>query len=157
MAKYSTGTYTPKNPSKYAGNKLPTWRSGWEAKFMEFCDSHPNILAWSSENVKIPYMHPLTGKIANYIPDFMVQYIDKNGKEFVEIIEIKPSTQSTNESARSQRDRTQVVINSAKWASAQAYCKQRGIKFKVINEDSIFKSTKPRIKKPRINKPRKTK
>lgn len=155
MSAYSKGTFTPKNPSKYVGDKLPVWRSSWEAKFMEFCDNHPNILTWASENVKIPYVNPLTGNIANYIPDFMVQYIDKNGKEHVELIEIKPIRQSTNENARSKKDKIDVIVNAAKWESAAGWARNRGIFFKVINEDQIFKGKLPRNKKPRITRAKK--
>lgn len=149
MAAFSKGKYTPKNPSKYVGKKLPTYRSSWEAKFMEFCDDHPNILTWDSENIKIPYVHPLTGLISNYTPDFMVQYIDMNGKEHVELIEIKPKSQSTNEAARSKKDKIDVAINAAKWESAAGWAAQRGIRFKVINESQIFKGKPPRKKAPR--------
>ena len=63
----------------------------------------PNILKWASENVKIPYRHPFTGKITNYVPDFMVQYQDKNGKTLIELIEIKPKGQTIVENAQRQR------------------------------------------------------
>ena len=51
---------------------------------------------------KIPYRH-LTGKITNYVPDFMVQYQDKNGKTLIELIEIKPKAQTIVENAQRQR------------------------------------------------------
>ena len=57
-------------------------------------------LKWASENVKIPYRNPLTGKITNYVPDFMIQYQDKNGKTLVELIEIKPKSQTIIENAK---------------------------------------------------------
>ena len=95
MKKFAQGTYTVTNASKYVGGKAPYFRSSWELAFMRLCDSHPNILKWASENIKIPYRHPLTGNFSNYVPDFMIQYIDKNGKEHVELIEIKPSNQTT--------------------------------------------------------------
>jgi hypothetical protein len=160
MAKYAKGKFIPKNPSKFVGTKAPTYRSSWEAKFMEFCDNHPNILTWASENVKIPYVHPLTGLIANYVPDFMVQYVDAGGAEHVELIEIKPASQSTNEAARSKKDKIDVAINAAKWESAAGWSATRGIRFKVINESQIFKGKPPRKKTPRIpraKKPRKIK
>ena len=89
---YSQGQYVVQNPSKYVGAKMPYARSSWETAFMRFCDNHPNITKWASENVKIPYQNPFTGKITNYVPDFMVQYTDKSGKQLVELIEIKPKS-----------------------------------------------------------------
>ena len=53
-SRYSQGLFQPQNPDKFIGGKLPFARSSWETKFMQFCDSHPNILKWASENVKIP-------------------------------------------------------------------------------------------------------
>ena len=155
MKKFANGKYEVTNSGKFVGKKLPTYRSSWELAFMRMCDNHPNILKWSSENVKIPYLNPATGKYANYIPDFMIQYIDKDGGEHVELIEIKPSTQTTLENAKSRGDAFQTAINAAKWTSAQEWCQRKGIRFKVINEDQIFRSKKARKPKPRVARRRK--
>ena len=154
MKKFASGTYTVANTSKYVGNKPPFYRSSWELAFMRMCDAHPNILKWASENVKIPYQNPATGRYANYVPDFMIQYRDKNGVEHVELIERKPSNQTTMENARTGRNQMATVINAAKWTSAQEWCERKGIKFKVINEDQIFKNNKKRNTKKRIAKKR---
>ena len=66
-SRYSQGNYSVQNPEKFVGQKQPFARSSWEMAFMRFCDSHPNITKWASENVKIPYRHPFTGKITNFI------------------------------------------------------------------------------------------
>lgn len=137
---YSQGLYTPQNPEKYIGPKKPFARSSWETAFMRFCDGHPNILKWASENVKIPYRHPLTGKITNYVPDFMVQYQDKNGKTLVELIEIKPKSQTVIENAKGRGDKMATVVNAAKWTAAQQWSEAKGIRFKVITEDQIFRN-----------------
>tara|TARA_Y100001937_G_C7125746_1_gene334828 strand:+ start:1778 stop:2248 length:471 start_codon:yes stop_codon:yes gene_type:complete len=154
MKKFAQGSYEVQNGSKYIGKKLPYYRSSWELAFMRMCDQHPNIKKWSSENVKIPYQRPDTGKYANYVPDFMIQYIDKDGAEHVELIEIKPRNQTTMESARTKGHVYQTAINAAKWTAAQEWCKRKGIRFKVLNEDQIFKNNKPRKSKKRISKPR---
>ncbi|MDC1040166.1 TnsA endonuclease N-terminal domain-containing protein [bacterium] len=149
-SRYSQGLFQPQNPDKFIGGKLPFARSSWETKFMQFCDSHPNILKWASENVKIPYRNPMTGKITNYVPDFMVQYQDKNGKTLVELIEIKPKSQTVIENARGRGDKLATMVNAAKWTAAQEWCKAKGIHFKVITEEQIFnkpkRTTKPRKK-----------
>jgi len=142
MSKWHQGTYTVKNPHKYIGKKPPTYRSSWEKAFCVMCDDHPNIIKWASENIRIPYVNPLTGKLTNYVPDFMIQYIDKDGREHVELIEIKPSTETTLENARSTKDKAAVAVNTAKWQAASAWCEQQGIKFKVINEQQIFHKPK---------------
>ena len=148
--KFLQGYYKVKNPEKYIGRKAPYARSSWEMAFMRFCDSRPDVIRWSSEGLKIPYRHPFTNQYTNYVPDFLIEYIDKNGKKHVELIEIKPSTQSTMETARSRADQQAVAINAAKWTAAQEWCARKGIKFKVITEDQIFR--KPAKRKPRKRK-----
>ena len=149
-SKYSQGKYIVENPSKYIGAKAPFARSSWETAFMRFCDTHPNIIKWASENVKIPYRHPFTGNITNYVPDFMVQYEDKNGKTRVELIEVKPKSQTVIEEARGRGDKMATQVNAVKWEAASAWAKSKGIHFKVITEDQIFnkhkRTTKPRRK-----------
>lgn len=149
MKKFAQGVYEVVNAPKYVGEKKPYFRSSWELAFMRMCDSHPNILKWASENIKIPYRNPVTGKYTNYVPDFMIQYLDKNGSEHVELIEIKPANQTTLESAKGKGQVQQVAVNAAKWTAAQEWCKRKGIRFKVINEDQIFQNNKPRNPKKR--------
>jgi hypothetical protein len=155
MSKFQQGLYEVANASKFVGTKAPKYRSSWELAFMRMCDAHPNILKWASENVKIPYRSPVDGKYHNYVPDFMIQYQDKDGTEHVELIEIKPSNQTTMENARTRGQAMQIHINAAKWTAAQEWCKRKGIRFKVINEDQIFSNKKPRNKKQRIARKRK--
>jgi hypothetical protein len=139
MKKWAQGIYTPKNPEKYIGKHKPKYRSGWEMTFMMFCDNNKNVLHWASEAMAIPYRHPLTGKIANYIPDFFVVYQNRYGKQLAEVVEIKPKKQSIIESkVASAKDRAIVAINHAKWASAMAYCKTQGYTFRVISENDLF-------------------
>lgn len=139
MGNWAQGIFTPKNPQKYVGNHKPKYRSGWELTFMNFCDGNDNVLYWASEAIAVPYKHPLTGKIARYIPDFFVVYQNKHGQQIAEIVEIKPKKQSLIESrVASAKDRAIVAINHAKWAAATAYCKQQGYTFRVITEDNLF-------------------
>lgn len=152
MSKFQNGKYQPINPAKYVGSKIPTYRSGWELHFMRMCDNHPNILAWSSEEHKIPYMHPITGKRANYIPDFFMIYVDADGKRHAEMVEVKPSSQIVGE-AKGQYDKVQAVINEAKWKYAKEWCKQQGIGFRIITEREIFnKPQKPTARRGKRKK-----
>ena len=126
---------------KYVGSKMPTYRSSWESAFMQFCDSHPSVVKWASECVKIPYRNPLTGKLSNYIPDFLVQYQDKKGNVVTELVEIKPKNHSIIESKNQNRRLAETVaVNHAKWEMAMRWCKQNGMRFRVVTEDDIFKS-----------------
>ena len=148
--KWHQGTYQVINPEKYIGDKLPYCRSSWEFRFAQFCDENENITRWASESIKIPYQNPYTGKYSNYIPDFLVEYTDANGAKHVELIEIKPSTQTTMEGAgKSVNNQQMVVLNAAKWTAAQEWCKRQGIKFRIVNEEHIFHKPKPRNNKKR--------
>jgi len=74
-----------------------------------------------------------------YVPDFFIVYMDKNGKKHAEMVEVKPASQMTMENAgKSMAKRKQVVINQAKWESANAYARQRKIKFRVVSEEQLF-------------------
>lgn len=139
MGNWAQGQFTPKNGHKYVGKHKPRYRSGWELTFMTFCDSNDNVIYWASESMAIPYLNPMTGKRANYIPDFFVVYRNKHGKQIAEVVEIKPKKQSLIESkVASARDRAVVAVNHAKWAAAMAYCKSQGLTFRVITEDDLF-------------------
>ena len=142
MTSFAQGIFTPTNPKKYVGKGSPRYRSGWEWSFFQFCDNNDSVLEWASEAIVIKYRHPFTGKITNYIPDVFMRYRTKNNKVCTEIIEIKPRKQSVIEGRMSERDRMVVAINQAKWAAAQAWCKQAGIVFRVLNEDSLFRNGK---------------
>ena len=139
------GRYTLKNPDKYAGTKTPIYRSSWEHAFMAFCDNSHGVIGWASEAVRIPYKNPLTGKRSTYVPDFFVQYQDAKGKKRSEVIEIKPSNQSTMEAAGKSKNRQLAVVqNMAKWEAATAWCKQKRIRFRVVTENDLFHQGKRR-------------
>jgi hypothetical protein len=139
MARFAQGKYSLKFPAKYIGTKTPTYRSSWEFAFMRFCDEHPNVETWASEAVKIPYRNPLTGKYTIYVPDFFVTYADKSGKQKVELIEVKPANQTVKEKlGRSRSNQAHYILNQAKWTAARAWCKQKGIFFRVVTEGDIF-------------------
>ena len=94
MTSYYQGKFKPTNPKKYRGN--PTniiFRSGWELKFMKFCDTNKDILEWGSEEVIIPYKSPLDGRYHRYFPDFSVKIrtkdkkIEKRARNWIKFIE----------------------------------------------------------------------
>ena len=145
MSRFAQGKFILKNPDKYVGTKSPTYRSSWEFAFMRFCDEHPSVNKWASEAIKIPYRNPLTGKHTVYVPDFFIAYSDRDGKQRVELIEVKPANQTIKEKlGRSRANQAAWVVNQAKWEAARAYCKQKGIFFRVINEGDIFHQGKRR-------------
>ena len=72
-------------------------------------------------------------------------YIDKKGKQKVELIEVKPASQSFHERVgKSRQNQSAFVVNQAKWSAANAWCKQKGIFFRIVTEDDIFHQGKRR-------------
>jgi hypothetical protein len=141
-SKFARGKFTMRHPEKYVGTKTPTYRSSWEFTFMNFCDTNASVQKWASEAIQIPYKDPLTNKNTVYVPDFFIQYVDKKGSILTELVEIKPSTQTILERVgKNKYNQAQYVKNQAKWAAATIWCKQQGIKFRILNENDIFSHT----------------
>lgn len=105
---------------------------------MSFCDNNPNILKWASEPIRINYRNPFTGKATIYVPDFLIYYIDRSGNHCADVIEVKPKKETSLGEAKSRRDQAYTVLNMAKWEAAKAWCKQKGLNFKIVTEEQIF-------------------
>lgn len=131
-------TFIPKNPDKYIGDYPIICRSSWENTMCLYFDTHPNVLFWASESLKIPYVNPFTKKIANYYPDFLIIIKDKNGKQHRQILEIKPKSQTVLESAKSNSDKAALALNMFKWSAATQFAKNNGMTFRVLTEADIF-------------------
>jgi len=140
MSKFAQGPYTVKNAAKYVGKGVPRYRSGWELAFMRFLDNNDNVMQWASESIQIPYRNPITGKQSIYVPDFLITYRTRQNTLIAEVVEIKPKKQSVIESKMSNRDRMVVAVNYAKWDSASKWCARNGLKFRVINENDMFRN-----------------
>ena len=144
MGKYAQGKFQIQNPNKYVGKGEPTYRSSWEFAFMQFCDNNPAVVQWASEAIHVNYRNPFTGKNTIYVPDFLIIYMDKNGKRHGEVVEIKPSKETTMEAAKSQRDKAAVALNMFKWEAARKFCAAQGLRFRIVNEQDIFHGAKKR-------------
>ena len=139
MSKFAQGMFIPKFPEKYIGTGSIRYRSSWEWAVMQMFDSNPSIQRWASESIRIPYRCPLTGKQTTYVPDFFVNYVDKDGKQHAELWEVKPASQALREKVgKSIVNQTQYVKNMAKWEAARAFCKQHNILFRIVTEQDIF-------------------
>jgi hypothetical protein len=143
MSRFAQGKFVLKNPKKYIGGRTPTYRSSWEFHFMRMCDTNESITQWASEAVRIPYRNPLSGKHTIYVPDFFLVYVDRTGKQHVELIEVKPANQAFGEKLGSSKvNKLHYVVNQAKWQAAIAYCKQKGMLFRIVTENDIFHTGK---------------
>lgn len=140
MSKFAKGEFEMKNPEKYIGKHPVIYRSSWEMSLMRVFDNHPNIIGWSSESISIRYYNPLNNKWSNYIPDFLVVFVDKDGRQRCEMIEVKPikETPGFNEGRITAKTKLAQVINQAKWLAAAEYCAKRGWHFRVATERDLF-------------------
>jgi hypothetical protein len=137
--------YTPENPSKYIGNiNSILCRSLWERKFCKYLDNNKNVIRWSFEGLKIPYLSPIDNKIHNYIPDFLIEMKTKSGEIETMIVEIKPKKQTKEPEPGRKKKKTLMEetmiykVNEAKWKSASDFCKNNDIKFKILTEEDLF-------------------
>ena len=138
------GKYKVRAPYKYKGNPTKViYRSLWELKFMTYCDTNINILEWGSEEVIIPYLSPLDGRVHRYFPDFYIKIRQRNGSIKKMIIEIKPKKQCkppkpvTRKTRKWLNEIKTYSINEAKWKSATKWCKNYDMEFKILNEDHL--------------------
>lgn len=138
------GRYRVLNPAKYTGNPTNViYRSMWEFKFMKYCDNNANVLEWGSEEIVIPYLSPVDGKVHRYFVDFYMKIQESSGRTKKYLIEIKPLkfTQPPEIPKRRTRQFVQEVytwgVNQAKWKAAQNFCEDRGWKFEIITEKEL--------------------
>lgn len=140
---FKQGVYYPKNPSKYIGEHPPVYRSSWELDVHKFLDMNPNILAWASESIVIPYIKPTDKRVHRYFPDYFIKYKHRDGSIKKMILEVKPSRQTKSSVNNNRRRRLieniEVAINQAKWRYAIEWCTKRGLEFKVATEREIYK------------------
>ncbi len=147
---YKQGYYNLVNLAKYIGDPSKIiFRSSWEKKFATYCDSTERIVAWSSEPLQIPYMHPIDREMKPYNVDFYVKL--KTGETTYSdfLVEVKPSRQLiqpvypkgrvTEKRILAYTEQMKMyLINVAKFSAAKAYAEGRGWQFIVVTESFIF-------------------
>lgn len=138
------GKYKVRAPYKYKGNPTKVvYRSSWELKFMNYCDTNTNILEWGSEEMYVWYKSPVDNKPHRYFPDFYIKARESNGQVKKYIIEVKPQRQ-TQPPAKPKRqtrgylrEAFEYAKNQAKWKAANEWCLDRGFEFKVLTEKEL--------------------
>ena len=141
---FRQGVFNPTNPTKYIDTQKPIYRSGWELKFFRWADMNENILKWGSENVIIPYVNPLDGRVHRYFVDNFIVFKDNNGNHNKFLIEIKPSKQ-TQRPVRTKYKKNKTMIyeqkmyvqNTAKWKAANEWAKKKNCKFLILTEKEL--------------------
>ena len=133
------GKYRVSNPRKYKGDsRNVVYRSSWEYKFMQWCESSPSVEEWSSEEFIIPYISPVDGKRDRYFPDF---YVKVGKKKY--IAEVKPSYQTKEPKTQKRNTKKYIsevmtyAVNQAKFKAATEFCKDHGWEFMVVTEKEL--------------------
>lgn len=143
------GKFSPKSPQKYEGDVTQIfYRSRIELRYMQYLDQHPDIVAWASEELAIPYIKPTTMRTHKYWPDLIIRKRGPDGKMRTIMIELKHSSDLKEPVLKEGQRRTrrflnEVVeyqVNRAKWAAAEAYCLDRGWQFMVLTEKELGKT-----------------
>ena len=138
------GKYKPRLPKKYKGD--PTniiYRSLWERKFMQYCDSNANVLEWNSEEIALPYRSPVDNRVHRYFPDFYVKLKENGGKIKRMLIEVKPLKQTMKPKKPKRKTKGYIyevyeyAKNQAKWEAATEFCDDRKWEFKVLTEKEL--------------------
>ena len=140
-----SGKYSPSNPKKYRGNPSKViYRSLWERKLMVYCDMNDKILEWGSEEIIIPYVSPWDNRMHRYFPDFYMKVRQADGSIKRFIVEVKPKYQCKPPDANPKRKTRQWLssvktwtVNEAKWKSANEFCLDHGMEFKILTEDHL--------------------
>ena len=111
---------------------------------MVYCDKNDAIIEWGSEEVIVPYLSPMDGKIHRYFPDFYMKVRQADGSTKKFIIEVKPKSQCKQPVKNPKRRTTKwfnevktFAINQAKWKYAREFCEDKGMEFKIFTEDHI--------------------
>lgn len=150
------GRYQPKNPQKYKGdpNNI-VFRSSWELVAFKFCDLHPAIKFWSSEETVIPYVSPADNRVHRYFMDLKVWTSKPDSEELqISLIEIKPSAQLKEpRKSKSAKESTYInalqtwYVNSAKWDAARKLCEKEGWQFVFWTEKELDIEKDPDVSK----------
>lgn len=145
---YKHGFYTPDYPEKFMGTGDAEYRSSYELKLFDFLDHNPNVMAWGSESIAIPYIFELDNSKHRYYPDIIATVKTKDGNVKRLVIEVKPHKQTippvkpvrgTQKQLRNfDNEMTMFVLNRNKWEAADKYCKSNNLEFVILTENEIF-------------------
>ena len=139
--------FRPRHPEKYAGDAGSiVYRSEMERVFMSKLDASPDVLAWASEPLIIPWADPATGRQRRYVPDFLVKRRGRDGVTETILVEVKMRKESPQHARPEKRNKTTkrfiaevmtIEHNRCKWQAAERFCAAHGMKFMVLTETEL--------------------
>lgn len=107
------------------------------------CDTNDAILSWSSEEIVIPYLYEVDGKMHSYYMDFWLRMRRHDGKIVERLIEVKPHTQTLPPKPQKRHTKQYVakvaeyVKNMNKWTAARRYAKLNSMEFSIFTEHEL--------------------
>lgn len=138
------GRFRPRNPQKYKGDvDNIIWRSTWELRVFKWLDENENILEWQSEELFIPYVSPVDGRLRRYFPDIVCKCRKKDGSIETLMLEIKPFKETQEPKVQKKKTKKYINevttwgINTNKWKAAREFCADRGWSFRLITEKEL--------------------
>ena len=159
-SKYHQGLFIPTNKDKVIQLNSQNgiyYRSGLEKKFIIFLDSNPNIIKWSCENIKVPYLKTeynsekmiLETTQHNYYPDFYYELLKSDGTITKVVAEVKPLAETQqpklpiNPTAKQLKNFEYSIKmfnkNLSKWKYMIDYCQKKEFEFIIITEQFLGK------------------
>ena len=116
---HSTGFKGEHYDGKKSTRGVTYLRSSYESKYARMLDEDVEVVEWTHEPFRIPYM--FEGYAKNYIPDFLVKY--ENGTD--QLVEVKPKILSES------------PVNLAKSLAAKKWCEANDAKYVVVCEADL--------------------
>ena len=142
--KYFQGIYTPINKNKYIGSTNPAYRSSLEKDFFLFFDTNPNVTAWASEGIVVPYYNEIDKKVHNYYIDLIAAIKQPDGSIQKFLIELKPHAQTLPPNTEGKKKNSTKLYeglmwhkNQCKWKAAADYAVKKGMKFIILTEKHL--------------------
>ena len=135
----------PLHPEKYLGDvsNIIT-RSSWEVKFLNWCDSNPSVISYSSEETIVPYRSPVDQKVHRYYLDAKIKVKTADGILKIYLVEIKPFVQTLPPQKPKRQTKGYLkecatfMVNQSKWEAAEIWAKDRGWEFIILTEKQLF-------------------
>lgn len=95
-------------------------RSSYESAYVRILDLDQSVVSWEYEPMRLPYM--FEGSVHNYVPDFLVTYVDGSQS----LVEVKPDMLMITKQ------------NAAKQRAAEIWCNQNNIELLLITEKYLY-------------------
>lgn len=119
------------------------YKSSLEYKCLRYCDMNKYIKRYSLEPFSIQYYKPTTKKFHRYFVDLYIEF-ENSQKFLVEVKSYKETIKPTIPKKKTQKAMLNYnkaeetyAINLCKWKAAEAFCKERGIRFLILTEREL--------------------